>query len=263
MELVPKDFFEKIEFDKLLELLKKECLGDLGVQKIEKLHIDVRKFIIERKLKEVWEYKSIADNNERFPIGNYTDVAKHLRMLEVVDYVLPEEGLKEISVILRAIQGIFKFFSTSRQLSYPTLYDVIRDETFDEGLIQAIDRVIDEKGQIRPDASPELMAIRKRIHSKQQELEKQFRSIINKFRKNGWLADTVESFRNGRRVLTVPSEHKRKIKGIIHDESTTGKTAFIEPEAIIDINNDIFDLETSEKREIYRILKELSALLRP
>ncbi|MEM9824628.1 MAG: hypothetical protein AAF985_26305, partial [Bacteroidota bacterium] len=69
MELVPKDFFEKIEFDKLLELLKKECLGALGVQKIEKLQIEIRKFIIERKLKEVWEYKSIADNNERFPIG--------------------------------------------------------------------------------------------------------------------------------------------------------------------------------------------------
>ncbi|MEM9822143.1 MAG: Smr/MutS family protein, partial [Bacteroidota bacterium] len=183
--------------------------------------------------------------------------------LEVVDYVLPEEGLREISVILRATQSIFKFFTQSRQLSYPTLYDIIREQHFDDVLIQSIDRVIDEKGQIRADASPELMAIRRRIHSKQQELEKQFRSIINQFRKNGWLADTVESFRNGRRVLTVPSEHKRKIKGIIHDESTTGKTAFIEPEAIIEINNDIFDLETGEKREIYRILKELSALLRP
>ena len=132
-----------------------------------------------------------------------------------------------------------------------------------QSLIDEIEKVIDEKGNIRPDASPELMRIRKRIHSKQLELEKQFKSIINDLRTKGWLSDSVESFRNGRRVLSVPSEHKRKIRGIIHDESTTGKTAFIEPEAIIDINNDIFDLETDERQEIYRILKELSALLRP
>lgn len=263
MELVPKDFFEKVEFDKLLELLKKECLGALGIQKVDRLQIDTRKFIIERKLREVFEYKNSFEEDDRFPIAAYVDVSKHLRMLELVDYVLPEEGLREISVILRAIQRIFKFFTNSRQLKYPTLYDIIRETTFDDALIKAIDRVIDEKGQIRPDASPELLAIRKRIHSKQQELEKQFRSLIGKFRKNGWLSDTIESFRNGRRVLAVPSEHKRKIRGIIHDESTTGKTAFIEPEAIIDINNDIFDLETDEKREIYRILKELSAMLHP
>ncbi|MEM8907603.1 MAG: endonuclease MutS2, partial [Bacteroidota bacterium] len=263
MELVPNDFFEKIEFDKLIALLKKECLGELGVEKIDRIQIETRKFIIERKLKEVWEYTLTYEGDDRFPIATYTDVSQHLRMLELVDYVLPEEGLREINVILRAVYGIFSFFTNSRQLTYPTLYDIIRDTTFDPSLMKAIERVIDEKGQIRPDASPELMSIRKRIHAKQQELEKQFRSIINKLRKNGWLTDSVESFRNGRRVLSVPSEHKRKIKGIIHDESTTGKTAFIEPEAIIEINNDIFDLETEERREIYRILKELSALLHP
>ena len=107
------------------------------------------------------------------------------------------------------------------------------------------------------------MQIRKSIISRKQDLEKQFRFVIKDFKQKGWLSETVESFRNGRRVLSVPSEHKRKIRGIIHDESTTGKTAFIEPEAIIDINNDIFDLETDEKREIYLILKELSATLRP
>jgi DNA mismatch repair protein MutS2 len=130
-------------------------------------------------------------------------------------------------------------------------------------LIQAIESVIDEEGNILPDASPELLKIRKQIGSKQKELERQFRVVINTYRSKGWLSDNIESFRNGRRVLSVPSEHKRKIRGIIHDESTSGRTAFIEPEAIIDINNDIFDLETEERREIYRILKALSAQLRP
>ena len=107
------------------------------------------------------------------------------------------------------------------------------------------------------------MRIRRSIGGKRQELEKVFRKVISEYKQKGWLSESVESFRNGRRVLSVPSEHKRKIRGIIHDESTTGKTAFLEPEIIIEINNDIFDLETEERREIYRILKDLSVLLRP
>ena len=123
--------------------------------------------------------------------------------------------------------------------------------------------MVDEDGQIKPDASPKLMKIRRTMGGKVKELDRQFRSVITKYRSNGWLTDNVESFRNGRRVLSAPAEHKRKIRGIIHDESTTGRTAFIEPEEIININNDIFELEVEEKREIYRILKELSATLRP
>ena len=83
MELVPNDFFEKIEFDKLIELLKKECLGELGIKKINRLQIETRKFMIERKLKEVAEFKQSFEEDERFPIAAYTDVAKHLKMLEL------------------------------------------------------------------------------------------------------------------------------------------------------------------------------------
>ncbi|HMQ62037.1 MAG TPA: Smr/MutS family protein, partial [Flavilitoribacter sp.] len=103
----------------------------------------------------------------------------------------------------------------------------------------------------------------KGILAKQKELDRLFRIIVNEYRSKGWLTDNVETFRNNRRVLSVPAEHKRKIRGIIHDESATGKTAFIEPDGVIAINNDIFDLEQEYKREIYRILKALSATLSP
>jgi len=263
MLLEPKDIFEKLEFDKILELLEKECYGDLGKEKVRTITPDVRKFMIERKLKEADEFKLSLIENDNIPIGAYNDISKEVKMLEVVDFVLPEEGLQRINVILLAIRNIYKFFTNTRKDIYATLFDIIKEVSFDEALLKAIQAVIDEEGNIRPNASPELMRIRNKIGGKQKELDKQFRSIINNYRNKGWLTDSVESFRNGRRVLSVPSEHKRKIRGIIHDESTTGKTAFIEPEAIIDINNDIFDLETEEKREIYRILKELSAMLRP
>lgn len=263
MQLEPKDLYEKLEFDKILHLLEEACLGDLGKAKVQEIKPEVEKVIIERKLGEVNEYKLSIEEKDDFPIGTYSDISEDLRRLEVVDYVLPEEGLQRINRILISIRDIFKFFNGARKKIYPLLYENIRHIPFDEELIQAIDTVIDEEGIIRSDASPALRRIRRSAHSKQIELEKAFRNIIRMYREKGWLTDSVESFRNGRRVLSVPSEHKRKIRGIIHDESTTGKTAFIEPEGVIDINNDIFDLETEEKREIYRILKELSATLRP
>ena len=263
MQLEPKDLYEKLEFDKILNLLKNFCLGELGKDAIEKIKPETGVVLIKGKLQEVKEFTLTLQNDDRFPISAYSEITKDLRMLEVVDFVLPEEGLQRINVILLFMRDIFRFFTNARQEVYPNLYNIVRSVSFDDGLIEAIEKVIDEDGNIRPDASPELLKIRKGVISKQKEMERQFRSIINEYRKRGWLTDNVESFRNGRRVLSVPSEHKRKIRGIIHDESTTGKTAFIEPEAVIDINNDIFDLETDEKREIYRILKELSAKLRP
>lgn len=263
MQLLPRDLYEKLEFDKVLELLEKECLGELGVETVKGLRPADDISLIERSLNEAREFRLSMDENDHFPIFSYSVVSEELRMLEVEGYVLPEEGLRNIRNVLVFTHRIFRFFKGARRETYPALYENIRELSFDKALIEAIEKVVDEDGNIRPDASPELLRIRRQIQARQKELERQFRIIINEYRNKGWLSDNIESFRNGRRVLSVPSEHKRKIRGIIHDESTTGKTAFIEPEAIIEINNDIFDLETEERREIYRILRELSAELRP
>ncbi len=264
MLLLPKDTFEKLEFDKVLELVRKACLGALGVDAVKTIRPESNMVLIQAKLEEVAEYKlNVEEEDSGLPMASYRDISEELKHLEVENYVLPEEGLQKINGILRLLRGILKFFTSQRRATYGRLYDIVRNVTFEEELIKAIEKVIDEEGNIRPDASPELLIIRKQTLSKQQELNKQFRSLAQDYRQKGWLSDSVESFRNGRRVLSVPAEHKRKIRGIIHDESSTGKTAFIEPEGVIGINNDIFDLQQEEKREIYRILKELSAKLRP
>lgn len=263
MLLEPKDIFERLEFDKVLELLANLCLGELGRQVIAAIRPETDLDAIDRQLDEVMHYRLTLDRSDPFPITAYSDIAPDLKMLEIEDYVLSEEAFRRINIVLLFTRDIFRFFTPERQLLYPTLYHIVQPVPFDEALIKAIERVIDEDGNIRPDASPELMRIRKNIISKQRELDRVFRSIIQDSRNKGLLTDNVESIRNGRRVLSVPSEHKRKIRGIIHDESATGRTAFIEPEAIIEINNDIFDLESEERREIYRILKELSATTRP
>ncbi|MEO1625896.1 MAG: endonuclease MutS2, partial [Bacteroidota bacterium] len=263
MHLEPGDLYEKLEFDKVIDLLVKECLGELGAEQLRKLTLETSRLIIIRKLKEVKSYKLTITESDNFPLQPYQDLSKDLRMLEVIDFVLPIDGLQRINQVMRIVKGILKFFTTARKEVYPDLFQIVRDIHLDESLMAAIDKVIDEEGNIRPNASPDLLVIDRKIKSKTQELDKVFRGLIGKYRKNGWLTENVESFRNGRRVLSVPAEHKRKIRGIIHDESASGKTAFIEPEAIIQINNDIFDLENEYKREVYRILKALSTTLRP
>ncbi|MBK8491914.1 MAG: endonuclease MutS2 [Saprospirales bacterium] len=263
MLLLPKDVLEKLEFTKVIDLLVKECYGELGKEAARNLPFETDRKRIERLLTEVSELKRSMEQNDRVPMGPYEDIEGDLKFLDIEDYVLDLEGIQRIGAILRLTQEIFEFFNANRQPIYPALSELIQPLQYEAGLIEEIDRVLDDHGQVRPDASPRLAKIRSSIGAKQKELDKQFRFLANDYQKKGWLTDNVESFRNGRRVLSVPAEHKRKIRGIIHDESATGKTAFIEPEPIIDINNDIFDLYNEERREIYKILKDLCTVLRP
>ncbi|MEM9260976.1 MAG: endonuclease MutS2, partial [Bacteroidota bacterium] len=264
MKLRPADTYEKLEFDKVLQLLEEKCAGELGRSYARTLEPSTGFHEINRWLDEVAEFKQGTADRNMFTIGAYDEIDEELRMLRIEGYVLSESGLAKLNVLLLQAKGIFQFFTASgRGNTYPSLYGLVRELHYEQELSQAIERIIDAEGVIRSNASDELSRIRRLIGSKQREVEKTFRQVIEKYRRAGYLSDTVESMRNGRRVLSVPSEHKRKIRGIIHDESATGKTAFIEPDAVIGINNDIFDFQQEEKREIYRILRELSATLRP
>ena len=263
MILAPNDVYEKLEFDKIKAILTEKCLGEPGRTRIAKLELHTQKFMIDRLLNEVAQYKTTMEENHQFPISVYEDLSEELKMLKIAGFVMSEKQLKRVADTIRIIYRIFQFFKKDKIELYPTLYDIIRNIHFNDELLHSIDRVIDEDGKIKSDASPELLRIRRLQVSKRKELDKLFRTLINQYKSKGWLKDTVESFRNGRRVLSAPIENKRKIRGIIHDESATGKTAFIEPEGVIQINNDIFDLENEEKREIYRILRDLTESLQP
>jgi len=263
MILAPNDVYEKLEFDKIKAILTEKCLGEPGRERIAKLQFHTQKFLIDRMLNEVAQYKGTIDENHHFPLSRYENLSEELKMLKIAGFVMSESQLKRVADTIRIIYRIFQFFKKDKIELYPTLYDIVRNIHFNEDLLHAIDRVIDEEGKIKSDASPDLLRIRRLQVSKRKELDKLFRSLINQYKSKGLLKDTVESFRNGRRVLSAPIENKRKIRGIIHDESATGKTAFIEPEGVIEINNDIFDLENEEKREIYRILRDLTESIQP
>ena len=263
MLLLPKELYEKLEFDKVLQLLEKECLGAPAGTYFEFLEPSTELSLIEKQLKEVKELKLSLEKNDKFPLVAYETFEEELKMLPLAGWVLTVDSLQRINRTLLIFRELYKFFTQVRREIYPTLYFTIRDTVYDESLAKEITRVIDPEGVIRPDASSELMKIRRSIQSKQRELESVYKRIISEYRQKGWLTDNAETLRNGRRVLAVPSEHKRSIRGIIHDESTTGKTTYIEPEAAIEVNNDLFDLEQEEKQEIYRIMRALSDFLRP
>ena len=263
MTYEPSDFLVRLEFDKIIELIANNCLGNLGIEQSHLIAPELNLTFIENRLNEVSEFMRGIQHADTINLSNYEDIRDDLKMLAIEDYVLPEEGFKRISKQLYSVSMVYRYFTAERTLIYPNLYNIIKSLHFDFAIAKEIDKVLDSDGNIRPDASPELGRIRRSMQFKMKELDKVFRQIIQDYRGKGWLTDNLEGYRNGRRVLSVPSEHKRKIRGIIHDESATGRTTFIEPEGVIDINNDVFDLEQEERKEIYRILKTLSAFLRP
>lgn len=263
----PKDLLEKLEFDKVLELTQEYCAGELAAQAVADLQIMTNRSDIEDRLLEVEQMHKTYQEGHHFPQAAYIDLSGEYQKLNIDGYTLALEVFQALRQQLLLMQQTFVFFGHGKKRDivalYPQLYSKIAHIEFAEILPIAIAKVLDQDGNMRPDASPELQRLHRLRSSKQQELDKRFKSTAQMYNGKGWLADIVESFRNGRRVLAVSAEHKRQIRGIIHDESASGRTAFIEPEEVIELNNDIFNIEQDEKREIYRILRELSALFHP
>ncbi len=263
MLLFPNDLYEKLEFDKIIQLLITECLGEPAQLHFFSLMPTSDLNAIERQLKMVKELKLSLEKADKFPLANYYTIVEDVKLLPIEGYVLSVESLQRINKLLIIFKDIAKFFTPVRIEIYPTLHSIIRETPYNETLVKEIARVIDAEGKIKPDASPDLMKIRRNMNSKMREIESVYKSLISEFKQKNWLADSTETLRNGRRVLAVLTENKRSLRGIIHDESATGRTTYIEPEAAIEVNNDLFDLEQEEKQEIYRIMRNLSNFLRP
>lgn len=265
MNLFPQDVYEKLEFDKILNLTLSECLGGIGKDLISHTIPSTDFTEIKHNLNLVSEYMESFKCNDPVPLSNYEEIEEELYLLQKEGYVLPIESIRKLYYTSSIGNQLHAYFETKqRQKSSKELYEIFKEiYHVDPGINEEIDRVIDEEGEIRPTASEELLKIYKRIQSKEKELLIVFGKIINQTKTKGLLTDSAESFRNGRRVLSVPVENKNKISGIIHDESSTGKTVFIEPTETIVINNELFNLYTDKRKEIYKVLKVLCDSLRP
>ena len=258
MKIFPKDTTEKLEFDKVKEILLAKCLSDLGKQEIEGTIFQTDILILQKQLRQVYEMKSAFDEGIHFPAQNYLPLENELKYLGLENYTLEGKQFRRILNFLETIEQIFSFFEKNSE-EYKTLAEVLEPITLDKSIAQEIDNIIDEEGGIRSDASVLLVSIRRKMQEKNVELKRVFNKLISNLKKQGILAESEESVRNNRRVLSVQASNKRAIDGIILDESESGKTTYIEPQQTIFLNNELFELESEERREIHKILKELTA----
>ncbi len=261
MKFYPESALVQLEFTKVKDLLALKCKTVSAKTKVAELRIHNSIPYIQAALLQTNEFKTILQTGQYFP-NDYTNILdKELKLLSISGAMLTGENFLEIKKLTANTENIFRWFDNERREAWPNLTQTISETYYEKEIKTSIENVIDEYGNVRDNATPELQTIRQSLFRKRMELRKIFDKLIQKFQKAGYLADIEESFMNGRKVMAVMAESKRTIKGIFHGESDTGKTTFIEPEETIHYNNEISSLENEEHKEVFAILKNLTALL--
>ncbi len=255
----PENAFTQLEFDKVIGLLANYTRTQPAKERAENLRVHTKKEYIIRELKQAHEYLLILLQQQHLPNDFTAPLQRELKLLGIPGAVLVAEQWLLIARLCDNLQQIFRWMDAERRQSFPALAEIL-DGCYEEKKIpEAIQQVLDETGAVKDTASPELQHIRQQLYKKRHELRRVFERVVGKLQKAGFSADIAESFSNGRRVVAVFSEHKRMVKGIYHGESDSRKTAFIEPEETIELNNELYSLENQERQEIHRIFRELTA----
>lgn len=263
--LYPENFENKIGFDRIREMLKGGCLSNLGRNRVDKIRFSKNYTFIQTLVSQVDEFKQIMAMEEDFPLNHFFDVTYAIKKIRVEGtYLLPEE-LFDLKRSLETIRAMLKFFKARKEeAKYPYLQRLTENVTLYPFIFQRIDSIITKQGKIKDHASPELGNIRKEITHKESTVSKRLHAILKEAQKSGMVEQDVSlSIRDGRATIPVDASNKRKIKGLILDESATGKTAYIEPAEIVELNNDIRELYYAEKREIIKILTSFANDIRP
>ncbi|MES2329834.1 MAG: MutS2/Smr-associated SH3 domain-containing protein [Bacteroidota bacterium] len=261
MRLYPATAISQLEFDKVKALLREHAKTEYAKEKAENLRIHTRKEYIELELQQSNEYKLILQLGQYFPNDFSLNISRDIKLLSIPGAMLIGEQWMPIRRLVENMGTIFRWFDAERRMAFPALSKVIAGTYYEKVIIELIDEILDENGNVKDNASEDLQRIRINLFRKRNELRRMFEKVIAKLAKAGYSADIDESFSNGRRVVAVFSEHKRQVKGILHGESDSRKTAFIEPEETIELNNAVFALEHDETREIQKILRDLTARL--
>lgn len=262
----PLNFEQKTGFDKIRLLVSDKCLSPLGKERVADMYFLTDYKTIGDKLEQVDEFVRIQQEEEDFPANYFFDVRYSLKRIRPEGTWLDERELFDLKRSLQTIHDIVRFFrpAEEEEIKYPALTALSGDILVFPQLIGKIDAILDKFGKIKDSASPELQTIRREITVTMSNISRSLQSILRSAQSEGVVdKDVTPTMRDGRLMIPVAPAFKRKIKGIVHDESATGKTVFIEPEVVVEANNRIRELEGEEKREIIRILTEFTNLIRP
>ncbi len=260
--IYPNNVGEKLGFLDIKELIKLYCLSPMGRQMVDKIQVMNNFDNINKFLRQTNEFKSILQNDSPLTIQIFFDIKNMVEKARIEGTYLSEDEFFKVSASLTTVFSIIQYFS-DREGLYPNLEALFEHLPIEKSIIQKIEKIIDPKGRIKPNASLALMNLSSGISKAEQEARKKIDHIYKNAQNNGWTADGNLTIRDGRLCIPVLSENKRKLKGFIHDESASGQTVYMEPEEVFQLNNLIRDLEFERKREIIKLLIALTDELRP
>lgn len=254
----------KLGFNQIRELLKQRCLSTLGRSFVDAMQFSTNHSDITKRLTQTKEFIRIANECDNFPKDYWFDPREYLVRITPEGTYLSENELFEIRRSLGAIASIVTFFSAKSPDEYPTLKSLAERVEPSDAICRKIDSIINKFGKIKDDASAQLLSIRQQKAAEMASVSKLLNQILTQAKENGYVEkDVTPTLREGRLVIPIPPAFKRKVGGIVHDESATGKTVYLEPTQVVDANNKIRTLEAEEIREVIRILKECSDFIRP
>lgn len=270
--IYPKTFESKIGFDEIRTLLKERCLSTLGKEMVDAIQPSGESDVINEWLTQVREFRRLQEEADDFPMHYFFDVRQAVARLRLEGTHLDEGELFDLRRSLDTINQIVNYLNRSdddndgeeRTYPYPALHRLTEDVMTFPQLVQRIDTILDKFGKIKDSASPQLADIRMELSRTEGSISRTLNGILRAAQSEGLVEkDVTPAIRDGRLVIPVSQGLKRKIRGIVHDESASGKTVFIEPAEVVEANNRIRELEADERREIIRILTEFAKLVRP
>ena len=264
--IYPQNFESKIGFDQIRSLVKGKCLSTLGEERVDDMAFSDSFRQVEERLELVDEFVRLMQADDGFPAQYFFDVRPSLKRIRIEGMYLDEQELFDLRRSLETIRDIVRFLLREDEEAspYPRLKRQAEDINVFPDVIARINAILSPYGKIKDNASPELAQIRRELNATMGSISRVLNSILRSAQSEGVVdKDVTPAMRDGRLVIPVTPALKRKIRGIVHDESASGKTVFIEPAEVVEANNRIRELESNERREIIRILTEFSRQLRP
>lgn len=265
--IYPSNFENKIQFSEIRSLLKGYCLCQLGKDKVDEMAFSGDVAVINTMLRQTREFRRLQEESDDFQLQFFFDMRESVKRIRLEGTHLEENEIFDLRRSLETIAAIVRFLdrgSDEGVYDYPTLHELTEGVlTFPE-ILRRIDQILDKYGKVKDSASPALADIRMQLHKAEGSVSRTLYSILRAAQSEGLVdKDVTPTVRDGRLVVPIAPGLKRKIKGIVHDESSTGKTVFVEPTEVVEANNRIRELEAEERREVVRILVDFTKLVRP
>ncbi|MBO4730436.1 MAG: Smr/MutS family protein [Bacteroidaceae bacterium] len=272
----PKNFEAKVGFTEIRTLLRGRCLSSMGADEVNRMTCGADVAEVNRQLATVREFRAIMDGDVDFPTQNFNDLRPELLRLQIKGTYLEEQDLFALRNTMETLGAIVEFMKVEEEgrekgmvkpqktYQYPLLAKMADEVKVFPRLIIQVDSILNAFGKVKDDASPELARIRQSLVGARRSVSLSLRNVMSKAQECGYVEkDVAPTYRDGRLVIPVRPEMKRKIRGIVHDESATGKTVFIEPSEVVEANNRIRSLEAEEQRAIIMILQAMAEIIRP